>query len=115
MGLRWLLFGGYAAVLTGASLLPGTDLPVITYNDKVAHFGAYFLFAILARALPLNDRWRKLLLPVLMLYGGLLEVLQGALIPGRHADPLDALANAVGASCGWVLASRYWQRRRHAL
>lgn len=109
--MRWAVFVGYGLALTAVSLTPGTDLPEITYNDKIAHFAAYWLFAVLARALPVSHLPMRYAPLLIALYGGLIEVCQGALIPGRHADPLDAIANALGALCGWWIANRYWQRK----
>jgi len=52
-----------------------------------------------------------------VLEAALVEILQGALMPGRSADPLDLLAGVVGVGVGvaaWSLERRRAQGRRRA-
>ena len=91
-----LFFIGYILALTAVSLTPSEGLPHISFNDKVAHFAAYFLLALNACALALPTRKLRSLLLGIVLYGIVIEACQGLLIPGRHASLLDALANTFG-------------------
>jgi VanZ family protein len=113
----------YALLLAVVSLMPGPRIPAIFdwselfSPDKAAHFVAYALFGVLlAAALPAGPRLKRVALAVLgaALYGVLLEVLQGIMGIGRHFDPVDMVANLIGAILGGLfyavflnLASRY--------
>jgi VanZ family protein len=46
------------------------------------------------------------------MHGGLTELLQGAMVAGRHADWLDWLADLIGAAVLVALIS--WARRRRS-
>ncbi|MEX1251171.1 MAG: hypothetical protein WEA77_08265 [Hyphomonas sp.] len=83
------------------SLIPGGTVPAPDISDKLRHFGAYAMLAIPAAM------WfgpgRLVTVLVLAVYGAGLEVAQGLLSATREASPLDALANALGASGGYLL------------
>jgi len=97
-----------AGILIGVlSLLPGSDLPAHTLNDKLNHFIAYGVLSFGA----VVGRHRLAVLWVIVLvigFGLALEVLQGIMPFGRSASWLDALANTggvfIGSICGWTLA-----------
>ena len=79
----------------GASPFPG--------SDKVVHL---LLFAALAA----TARWCfGALLPALVAvaaYAPVSELVQALLLPGRSGDPLDVVADLVGAALGWTLGRR---------
>jgi len=83
------------------SLIPGGTVPAPDISDKLRHFGAYAMLAIPAAM------WfgpgRLVTVLVLAVYGAGLEVAQGLLSATREASLLDALANALGASAGYLL------------
>jgi VanZ family protein len=102
----------YALLLILVSLLPGSQLPSIPdWNllfapDKVAHFGAYAIFALLLSALFTERRkiWgigAAVLLAAA--FGALLEVFQGLAGTGRNFDPVDMVANLLGALIGGII------------
>ncbi len=109
-----LFFIAFILALTVASLTPGQDLPAITFNDKAAHFAAYFLLALNACALALPTRKLRSLLLGIVLYGIVIEACQGLLIPGRHASLLDALANTFGVIAA-IAVYRYRKTRSLSL
>ena len=94
------------------SLLPSKSLPKIPNwsdlfsPDKVAHFGAYAIFAVLL-SLPLYARYnfRGILAAVVASasFGALMEFLQGVSGMGRDADYVDMVANLLGAILGGLL------------
>ena len=70
-------------------------------SDKVVHV---LLFAGLAA----STRWRfgsaVVGLACVAAYAGLSEVIQAVALPGRSGDPVDVLADLVGAVVGWFAA-----------
>ncbi len=86
-------------VVAVLSLLPAPDMPG---SDKTLHLLTYFILS--ATFVSLAQRQRRLLfiIPGLVLYGLLLEVLQG-LTGYRQMDSLDALANGVGVLAGALI------------
>ncbi|WP_083926298.1 VanZ family protein [Neolewinella persica] len=107
--LQWLVTGTYALLLLLGSVLPGSKLPSIPdwttlfSPDKVAHFGAYGLFALLLSVFfsERRTRWAILLAVfVAALFGAAMEILQGISGTGRSFDPVDMVANLLGAIVG---------------
>ena len=84
------------------SLIP-VDVDLGEHRDKVAHFLAYcslsFWFAML-----FGGRARQLRIAIAFAAMGVaLEFLQG-MTDYRTFDPIDMIANALGATVGWGLA-----------
>ena len=105
---RWALLA-YGALLLLTSLLPSNRLPRIPdwsdlfSPDKVAHFLAYGIFALLL-SLDFRARYgkRAALYAILFAaaFGALIEVLQGVMNLGREMDAVDMVANSLGALLG---------------
>lgn len=105
-------------IILYASLIrePHVHLPHVAFADKWSHMVAY---AILGAALAWNlikDKRDKLWVWILgiaipMLYGGLIEVLQGAFFYPRTAEWLDWLADIIGTIIGTALVAGIWQTR----
>lgn len=96
----------WAAIIFGACLIPGRDVPSFTIFrfDKVLHFG---IFGLLAFLLLFRFQKPKILNQGLVIwlvcsaYGYLIEVLQGSgITEGRSFDNYDALADSMGAVLG---------------
>lgn len=80
---------------TSAALSETAGTATANMNDKLLHFTGFTVLGLLADfSLPGTAYWRRLL-PLLLLYGALIEVVQGFL-PYRSADLLDFLADAAG-------------------
>ncbi|MCE2772541.1 MAG: GNAT family N-acetyltransferase [Bacteroidetes bacterium] len=96
--------------------IPGRDLPNISWLallafDKWVHAGIFFVLVLLflrANVLELKSQIvvARMGLAAMIVYGGLLEVMQGALFEERTADVYDFIANSFGAVLGFVLFSR---------
>jgi len=91
-------------------------LPHLPHLDKLAHMGAFALLALLIawglfKAFPGWTTPRVLLLTLLLTvtYGALDELHQRH-VPRRMPDPLDLVADGLGAA--GVVALLYWRRRR---
>ncbi|MDN3576886.1 VanZ family protein [Chitinimonas viridis] len=93
-----LLLGLALAV---GSLMPGSPMPEVAQGDKLMHLLGYgVLAAWWAGCFP--ARYGRTLLAC-STYGVLIECLQ-AMTPYRSFDPLDMLANALGALLGVSIA-----------
>lgn len=113
---RWSLAGGYAVFLLVVSLLPGRNLPAIPdwfalfSPDKVAHFGAYGVFALLLSVAIFDRSIKWATMPAVLYascYGVGMEILQAVSGTGRSFDYVDMVANLLGAILGglgfWLL------------
>ncbi len=97
--LRWIF---YLLILLVAFLslkprIQGLDIQV---NDKFGHGLAYFVLMVNG-FLAFGKKKEVLLILFLVLFGALMEILQG-LTPNREASFLDLLANAIGICLGWL-------------
>ncbi len=100
----WLLA---VLVVVVGSLLPAASYPMrmldeVPVSDKVEHFGAYLVLALLPT---LHERWNLVFRAILGLFvlGFALEIGQ-IYSPGRSFDLVDFGADAVGVCCGVCLA-----------
>lgn len=105
----WLWLAIWLAMLgavIGTSLMSADDLPPTPFDgfDKVEHFLAYLLLSAYAVMLFPERRAQALAAAGVIALGIGLEFAQGALTASRQADSADALANALGAVCGLMLA-----------
>ncbi len=87
--------------------------PSLPHLDKLVHAAVWAMLAVCTWRLGPSRwsraRWCVILVLLLALEGVLVELLQG-LSPTRSADPLDALADWVGAVIGGV-SCLIWGRR----
>ncbi|MTB53681.1 VanZ family protein [Lewinella sp. W8] len=110
----------YGLLLVVVSLAPSDRLPTIPdwsklfSPDKVGHFGAYALFALLLSVSFPAERQKRFLWSFLIAvaFGGVMEIAQGISGTGRHLDPVDMVANTLGAGLGTLLAYWWWRKRR---
>ncbi|MGA1226033.1 MAG: VanZ family protein [Tamlana sp.] len=95
----------YTIALATVSLIKLNNLPDIgvSFGDKIFHFFAYGLLAFLwyhAFFYSFKFKKKQALLVALIssvVFGIIIEVLQGAITVSRAQDAFDALANALGA------------------
>ena len=103
---RWLGAWGpalaWAALIFAFSARPTVPVDLSGGRDKVAHFGAYFVFgALLAR----SPAAPAPLLALGWLYAASDEVHQ-RFVPGRSADAADWAADALGVAAGLFVYRR---------
>jgi VanZ family protein len=84
------------------SLLPPKSIEKIGEHDKINHFIAYAVLSLNVGLVVKKLKTYLLYLPLLIGYGILLEYCQG-FVPGRQPSLLDALANSIGVSIGFIL------------
>jgi VanZ family protein len=88
--------------ITVLSLLPPKSIEKIGEHDKINHFIAYAVLSLNVGLVVKKLKTYLLCLPLLIGYGILLEYCQG-FVPGRQPSLLDALANSIGVSIGFIL------------
>lgn len=104
-GYLHILLLAYWLLLFISTHLPMPDrIHIPDVSDKIAHFVGYFGLGFLASAALLvrgiRSPWTFVgVFLCLTFYGAVDELLQH-LVPGRHADTWDWLADTVGAACG---------------
>jgi len=111
-GLALAVYSGAIWYISSAPVvMPG---PTFFFKDKLLHAIAFGLLAIVAwnafRPWPGIVQSRLWAWSYAVLYGGSDEWHQ-YYVPGRHADPWDWLADALGATLFLVIFS-LWQRYR---
>ena len=106
----------WALIILILTLTPGEHLPSLQLGkimiDKFLHFMVFMVLSFLAIAglqadnnSNTNGLWRKML-GICMGYGILMETLQ-YVVPGRHIDLFDLVANLVGCGAGMWLFIGY--------
>lgn len=112
----WAVLIFIGSALSGDTL-NGVKLINIPGFDKVVHFTWYFfLFLFTAAGV---YKWKEGLKPknlviillACVIYGGLLEFLQGNVFIKRSEDVYDFIANSTGAITGSFLFSYLYKRR----
>ncbi|WP_068876410.1 MULTISPECIES: VanZ family protein [unclassified Phenylobacterium] len=105
--VRLGLYALAALILLMLCVTPSEDLPDPGTGDRFEHMAAWFVLTL--TGLVLAPR-RRLAIPAFALaYGALIEVLQAAMPFGRHGDPRDLLADAIGvalACLAWLVLRR---------
>ncbi len=95
----------YSLALATASLIRLNNIPDIgvSFGDKIFHFLAYFILTLLwfytfLFAFKLKSKKAMLFAVILsVLFGMIIEVLQGSMTVYRSFDIYDAVANTLGA------------------
>lgn len=106
----------WALVILVLCGMPGKDIPHISFLeipnfDKLVHAGIFFvLILLIVRGFLLQTTFIKLrqsakliAFIICVVYGSLLEIMQGTLCQGRTADVFDFFADSFGAAAGLLL------------
>ena len=112
--LAFSLAGLYTATLTFFSLYkitPKVEMGDLTIGDKILHASAYFvLFSIWKLSFFLkaenNVSYKSIIIKIAVaciVFGMLIEVLQGTLTSYRQPDWLDVIANSTGVLIASIL------------
>lgn len=107
---RRALFLGYILVIAVISLLPSESrsLPV-KHIDKVGHFLAYVIMAILALVSFEGRKGRGMAVLLTFVVAFLLEWGQG-FVPGRLSNLADGITNVLGLFAGLLIYWTYYLR-----
>ena len=99
--LRVGLYALATLILLVLCVLPSKDLPDPGTGDRFEHSAAWFVLTASGYVLAPN---RVLAIPAFaLLYGVLIENLQGVAPTGRHSDPRDFVADCVGVAIAVAL------------
>ena len=104
----------WALIIFILCVIPGKDIPHISFLellsfDKFVHacifFGLILLsirgFLLQTNFIKLQQLARVIAFVICVVYGGLLEIIQGAFCQGRSASVFDFIADSIGALIGW--------------
>jgi len=102
----------YWIILFIATSIPAQSVPSFGVGDKVNHFLAYLILAVLLfltlsfqeKSMFAKRNAALLTIAVILLYG-VLDELHQMLVPDRSAEFLDWVADGVGAICGVLIIS----------
>lgn len=98
----------WTVLITVASLVSFNSVPKVNIpgNDKAVHFLFYLVFVVLWSLAKWQSyfkmKYDSLIVVLAIIYGIIIEVLQGVLTQTREADFYDALANSLGAIVGFI-------------
>jgi len=112
----------YWLILFIATTLPAERLPSVGFSDKINHFLAYFALAVLVNLTLIYQRKSRFLFEkaqiatiVICLFYGALDEIHQLLVPGRSAETLDWVADALGAFAGVLIVYLLISRLRYRL
>ena len=97
LAVTWTVF------ITVASLVSFNSIPKVKVvgSDKVVHFLFYLIFVVLwslaKKQTCFKIKYSLLIVVIAIVFGIIIEILQGVLTQNRQADVYDALANSAGA------------------
>ena len=100
-----VVFLSFITVIVGItvlSLMPPISKINLSEKDKIGHFVAYTVLTINGLMIRKYQSKKMWLLFAFILYGGLMEFLQG-FVPGREVSALDLVANTSGILVGLLL------------
>ena len=106
----------WTVLITVASLVSFNTVPKVNLpgNDKAVHFLFYLIFVVfwglVKRQSYFKIKYDLLIVAFAILYGIIIEILQGVLTKTREADFYDALANSLGAIVGFI--ALYWVKNK---
>ncbi len=106
---RWPLVI-YCIAIFVQSCFPSPEvIQQLDLSDKSLHLGGYTLLGalmvrMLKRELPGQRPWKIIVLAVVLsTFYGVSDELHQALVPGRHADIMDIMADLTGSILGAIL------------
>jgi VanZ family protein len=97
-----VLFWPVLAFVLWGELAPDVPDELHFINDKLLHFGAYFVLGAMAGGAVRKRGRVKWVILGLILVGAVMELLQAQV--GRDASVYDQVANSIGAIAGALLA-----------
>lgn len=104
----WQRLGVFMVIVVfGVAFVPNPPVLLsdyINWGDKIEHVLTFIFLMLWFCQLHRGHRPRLIIAAALVVFGLLIEILQGALTATRTADPVDLMADSVGVLVGWGLA-----------
>ncbi|MBT8257421.1 MAG: VanZ family protein [Bacteroidia bacterium] len=105
----------YTVALTIASLITLKSLPELgtDMDDKLYHVLAYLILYLIwyfAVVKSVNKKQLMTLAVICIVFGIIIEAIQGKVNVNRMADSLDVVANIIGVLFGFVLSLKWIHR-----
>ncbi len=107
---KFLTFTALAVILV-MSLKPSASVVGMPHLDKVQHFAAYAVLAVLVR-LGWPRLWGGWIFLGLAVFGIGIEIAQHTMNLGRTASLADIAANLIGTALPLVLFHYFWTRHQ---
>ena len=110
LAITWTVF------VVVASLVSFNSVPKVKVigSDKLVHFLFYLIFVVLwslaKKQTCFKIKYSLLIVVIAIVFGIIIEILQGVLTKTREADFYDALANSLGAIVGFI--ALYWVKNK---
>jgi len=100
----------YWIIIFTATTLPGPQLPDLHLSDKIEHFSAFFILAVMLNLALIYQRksfllfkYAALVTIIICLFYAAIDELHQMFIPGRFADIRDWLADSTGVVLGVLI------------
>jgi VanZ family protein len=100
--LWWALGWAIVVFITISTLEPARYVPNLHLWDKLEHALAFGGMTFWFGGLTRRSRWPVIAI-LMAIFGGVIEILQGAMKLGRDEDIMDFVADSVGISVALVL------------
>lgn len=115
---RWLAIGWFV-LMTCLFFIPGSALPKQNWLtdlqfDKWVHIGFFAILVFLWRT-AFHMEWKGydlFLWIISAIYGTVIEILQGQLVPNRSFDVYDIIADVAGSILGLIIWSRVYKKNK---
>ena len=112
--LIYLPLGLYWIALFIATSIPTEYIPAVGVSDKLNHFFAYLVLSVLLyltfifqEKVPLLQEFPAVFTLLIGSVYGIVDELHQMLIPGRHAEVLDWIADFVGVIAGVLIVKLF--------
>ena len=112
--LVYLPLGVYWITLFIATSIPTEYIPSVGVSDKLNHFFAYMVLSVLLHLtfifqekLPLLGEYPASFTLLIGFVYGIVDELHQMLIPGRHAELLDWIADFIGVIAGVLIVKLF--------
>jgi VanZ family protein len=109
--MKWAML--WALIILILCGIPGRDIPHISFLellsfDKFVHSGVFFVLTVLtihgflqqSTFVFITQKAKATAIIICILYGGVLEIMQGTMFEERSADVYDFIANSFGCFLG---------------
>lgn len=103
LALAWTIVITVFSLITIGKIVDEVEVP---FKDKIVHFLFYFVFVVLwytyVKFKNIFKHKGLIVLLTAIVFGIVIEICQSTLTVARKGDPIDVLANSIGAILGLI-------------